>query len=1230
MSSPHRTIRDLFVADVTRDIPPVVYFHEQSPKKLQAEVAEYIITGGYAEGDPRRNRVKEGIHEQFVHLLKGITRELEKGGGPELPASWISGFYGSGKSSFAKLFGLALDGVVLPDGETLANALLKRDDSVLRSELVEAWGELTKRVNPLAVVFDIGGVARDNEHIHSAVLRLVQARLGYCSKSNLVADFELKLERDGEWETFVGTAKKTLKRDWHVAKEEEQAEDHFSHVLHVLRPDRYPDPTSWIDSRAGARTGSGTSVREVVEAIDAMLHIRAEKRSLFIVVDEVSQYVHQDEGRMLKLQSFVSELGQRLKGLVWLFATGQQKLEDQAGNTTISKLKDRFPTHLRVHLASTNIRDVVHKRLLKKKPAVEGELRDLFQKHRGPLKLYGYGCETITEEDFAEVYPMLPGQVDLLMQITTNLRSRSSRIQGDDHAIRGLLQLLGELFREQKLADAPVGRLVTLDAIYEVQHSALDADVQTTLARIFEDSHVRDDELAKRVAKAVALLELIQEQTPTFPALVASCLYSELGEGNRVQVVTDALEKMRGASLLSYSEKHGFKIQSSAGQEWQRERDDIDVAQERRSKLVQATLKELVGEMQERAKWKGRTFLWALWFSDGQQAHDVRLHDPREDSTVNVDFRFLARKEDLDEREWVSKSGQDILRNRIVWLVEESAAVTELARQVGRSATMLDRYQSRRDSLSREKQRLVIEEAPRLEELSAKLKRAVAEAFLEGSAYFRGQVIRPRDLGATFGAALAGMGTRTLPELYPHFSDLAVLPAELLQLLEKELAGPSTKFMEAGLGILSLDAGKYVASCTGLYPSRILQEVDAHGGVSGQTLIATFSGPPYGYTADLVKACCAGLLRGKKIRIRTEQGDEVTSHLDPGVRDLFVRDRDFRRAEVFPAQESDVSPRDLIAIRKVFKAGLDVDLEPDHEPIADAAFDFFPKYRDRLRELERSYYDLPGRPELPPALQKLGKALEDCCRSRLVQKTVVAVKRNLDALRDGLEQLAILGREVVPESVAAVNAAAKVRDHELSQLESMGELSGLEADRALLAEQLASARPWQGIHAAAEAAARIRVRYIELRRALLDKQRLEAEAAQDRVKLRQHFARLDPDQAHAVLRPIHEALVDTTAEALSPTLVELRDRFAARIVSAEEIAQDRLDDALSKEPASIAPTGAKAGSARGSAEPVPVVKMEAQLRGREIASRAELASVLKELEDRIGPVLDAGNRVRLT
>ena len=111
---------------------------------------------------------------------------------------------------------------------------------------------------------------------------------------------------------------------------------------------------------------------------------------------------------------------------------------------------------------------------------------------------------------------MVPGHIDLFMRITTSLRGRSSRVQGDDHAIRGLLQLLGELFRAQ--------------------------------------------------------------------------------------------------SLLSYSEKHGFKIQSSAGQEWQRERDDIGVTQEQISKTAQDAIKNLVGSMQERPRWKARTFPCANCF----------------------------------------------------------------------------------------------------------------------------------------------------------------------------------------------------------------------------------------------------------------------------------------------------------------------------------------------------------------------------------------------------------------------------------------------------------------------------------------------------------------------------------------------------------------------------------------------------------------------------------------
>jgi len=42
-----------------------------------------------------------------------------------------------------------------------------------------------------------------------------------------------------------------------------------------------------------------------------------------------------------------------------------------------------------------------------------------------------------------------------------------------------------------------------------------------------------------------------------------------------------------------------------------------------------------------------------------------------------------------------------------------------------------------------------------------------------------------------------------------------------------------------------------------------------------------------------------------------------------------------------------------------------------------------------------------------------------------------------------------------------------------------------------------------------------------------------------------------------------------------------------------------------------------------------VVKVESHLRGREIASREQLHAVFNELEERIGPLLDRGDKVRI-
>ncbi len=1205
-------IRDLFARDVAREIPPVIYFHEQDPAAVAAEVAEYIITGGFDPDDPRHQRVPRGIHEQLAKLLGNLAAELARAGGPALPASWISGFYGSGKSSFAKLLGLALDGLVLADGRRLADALLDRDDSPQRTQLRDAWLALESRIDPIAVVFDVGSAARDDEHVAATARRQLQKRLGYCQVSHHVADYELRLELEGRYGELESRAREHLGRPWPELASSQIADDHFSLLMHHLYPDHYGDPMSWLDARAGSRTGAGTSIEEITRAIGDMLERRAPGKTLFLVIDEVSQYIYQHDDRQLRLQSFVEDLGKRLKGRVWLLCTGQQQLEDSEDAGPIGKLKDRFPESLRVHLEPSNIRDVVHRRLLHKNPRREGPLRELFREHKHDLRLNAYGCEALTEEDFVEVYPLLPPHIDLFMRITSNLRLRSSRVKGDDYAIRGLLQTLGEMFREQDLAARELGELVTLDAIYDVHHTAFDVDTKNALDRLRVHEAAAGDPLALAAAKVVAMLELVQEQVPPTAETVARCLYPRLGAGNRTAAVTAGLERMKEAGLLAYSEKHGYKLQSTAGQEWQRERDKHAVTGDRISSLVAEKLRELLGGIKTTPKLDDASFPWAATYSDERGRRDERLLRPRGAAVVSVAFHYLSSPERRAEDLWRPASGTELDRHRLLWVVGDPGGLPALGRELARSRHIVTRYAPRASSLQGQKQRCLNEEQTRCDDLEAKMRAATARAFLAGGLYFRGRRLEHQRWGEGFAAVLEQAGEEILPELYEKFVSIPISPKELEQLFGERIDGPSPKLTENGLGLLELDEGTFVPACHGEVPSRIRQHVEHNGGVTGAELLQVFGGPPYGYSDGVVKACLAALLRGHHLRFRLDSGVEVTSYRDEGVTELFQHDRPLKRADVLPGGERKISARDRGAIARLFREALkQKNPGREDEQLADLVFQLFPKQMTELRELYRRLDRLPGRPEPPQRLLRLERALEESHKSRRIEDTLLAVKRHFDDLEEGFPLLDRLSRELTDDAIEAVREVARARDHHGAQLAAVGEIEGDEADFVVVTQQLESEFPWRDVVSAQASATRLVELYGEVRRALLDRLERRGEDARQRLKRRDGFGSLTADRQFHVLGPIDDALGEVGGgDVLIPPLRELRDGAMLALERAEEEAGRRLDHALST-------VG------------IEVMTFALDLAGREVRTEPEVDALLRRLRERLLGQLDPDGKVRI-
>ncbi|MCC6811534.1 MAG: BREX system P-loop protein BrxC [Deltaproteobacteria bacterium] len=1207
-------IKELFESDVTRPIAPVVYFHETSPEKLAEEVKEYIITGGWPDGHPNHKRVPRGIHEEYVHLLTTVTNELERPGGPDLPTSWISGFYGSGKSSFAKLLGLALDGRALPDGRSVAEAWLARDKSPKASELGAAWARLRQKVNPIAVVFDIGAKALNNEHIHAAIVRQVQRRLGYCGADPIVADFELGLERAGEWKRFEEVAQQVLGKPWSSVKDKALAEEDFSLVMSKLRPERYSDPMAWYTSRAGTHAGVG-SPEDAVAAIRDMLKFRSPDSHLFIVVDEVSQYVVTNKDRIDRLRAFAAALGATLKGKAWLFALGQQKLDDDAGDDLSLWAKDRFPPKLRVHLSPMNIRDVVHRRLLAKKPEHEQMLRKAFEKAHDDLALFAYGTEGATPEDFAEVYPLLPGHIDLLLRITTALRLRSNRAQGDDQAIRGLLQLLGELFRDQKIADEEFGALITLDKIYEVQHTALDSDAQASMTRVL-DQCAGEDDLLVRVAKAVAMLELIQETLPTDASLVTRTLYERIGQESHVQKVTDALEQLRRKNLLGYSEKHGYKLQSSAGKEWESERRGMSAPAEARSEIVQEMLASLLA-VPEKPKLEGRPFSWEAVFSDGRQANDVVLVPSRDDATVKVDLRYLTQ-EDRQDSLWVRRSAESAFENVIVWVAGETDELDAQIRELVKSRAMVKKYETRRESMGPSRKMLLQQEQNNVEERERAIKQTVADAWMMGRVYFRGESIDPRAYGTAFARALNGAATSKLPAIYHSFVATTVAPSELVPLLESELSGVSPKFLGGDLGILETDAGRYVPSCTGVVPVRVLDVIKTLDGIGGATMLSRFGGPPYGYPSTVVKACIAGLLRAEKIRIVPESGEALAAIRDAGVKDVFEKDRAFRQASFFVAGDDGIGYQGLSRVCSFFSTRLGVTLERDKTQIADAVAAQFNRLSAKTRHVLERLSRLPGDRKLPAELVALQEALEACLRNvRQTVPTVLQVKAHLDVLNHGVQLLDTIDAELTADVLEKIIFAGDTRTHHAQQLVDLGGTEQpIVAAVAKLSEILGLERPWRSAPEAFSQATLVREAYTRARQLLLARQEELAENARSRVKIRDGFSILTNEQASHVLRPIAESQTSTTVEAVAPSLVRLRDAFDAQLQQAEERAIEILDELRMQR---------AAGAAL-------IVKLDLGLKNREVGSAADVEAIVAEVREKLMKQLDScapGTRVRL-
>src|SRR6266436_4758222 len=132
-------IRNLFDATraLTRPIEKVITYQNRAEAQLRAEISEYVVT--------------EHIEESFSDLLKKMQLALQGGSGHEIGV-WVSGFYGSGKSSFTKYLGFALDRGIKIGADSFLHLLQNQ----LRTAPAKAlFNQVSSTYDPVVVFLDL-------------------------------------------------------------------------------------------------------------------------------------------------------------------------------------------------------------------------------------------------------------------------------------------------------------------------------------------------------------------------------------------------------------------------------------------------------------------------------------------------------------------------------------------------------------------------------------------------------------------------------------------------------------------------------------------------------------------------------------------------------------------------------------------------------------------------------------------------------------------------------------------------------------------------------------------------------------------------------------------------------------------------------------------------------------------------------------------------------------------
>ena len=903
-----KTIGELLTRDLSRKIEEIIQVDQADEQSVHDEITEYIGT--------------DSIREQYHHLLKAIA---EAPADPhESVGVWVSGFFGSGKSSFAKNLGYALQNRTVV-GSKFADLFKKQLDDERISDLLDLINAKTPTEVILFEVAKEADTRKVTQRIAELMYTVLLRELGY-SEDFDIAELEIDLEAEGKLPEFIATCKTLLNKDWETVRAGAQKLSRASAILHQLDPKTYPSADSW--AHAQRNRDVSISVSKVVERTFELWGRRRKGKALAFIIDEAGQHVARSSDKIEDLRATIEEFGKIGKKLMkarkiiapcWIVVTSQEKLDEvvaaiDSKRVELARLQDRF--HYRVDLAPSDIREVATKRVLAKKTEAEKPLKDLFKKNEGQLnaalRLERTTRRTdISESDFVHFYPYPPHYIDLCIGIMSGIRLQPGAPRHYGGSNRTIIKQAYEMLVSDRTAFAkkPIGALVTLDKVFELVEGNLSNEKRTDIHQIAErfKSDPEDHGWALRVGKAICLLEFIRD-LPRTEANLAAVLVDEVGKATPLSEVQAAVKRLDAAKFIRNTEE-GWKLQSAQEKNWTNERSGhLDPKPRDRNDLSRTALQQIFDEPEFKTfRYQNRSFRIGI-STDGTSIGDegelpltLCVSDDAEELTKRIeDFR--------------TESQQKSHETDLYWLFCLTPEIDELVAQLHASRKMVDKYSqlSAQQKISPDEATCLQDEKNSKNGYETRLRDKLTEAMERGTGMFRGVQKDASALGKGLNEILKKLFGQVVPDLYPklQMGSRSLKGDEAEQILKAAdlKALPNVFYIgDHGLGLVIKDGPKNIVNVNADVAKEVLDYLKSEHSYGnketrmGKTLEKRFGGTPYGWERDMLRLILATLFRAGEIEV-TYQGNRFHNYQDPASRTPFTNNPAFRSSLFSPRQ----------------------------------------------------------------------------------------------------------------------------------------------------------------------------------------------------------------------------------------------------------------------------------------------------------------------------------------